>query len=262
MAENPYAAPRTHVEDVPTSLPDGEFIPEGRGVPAGNGWKWIADAWSFTGDQRWTFVGLFVLLLLVQIVAQLIPLIGPLAVSLFSPVLIGGFALGCDAVRQGRPIEVGHLFAGFQRHAGKLIGLGAISLTFGIVAAIVMILIVGVPFMQMMLGGAEPAPEDVLSMLLPMLLAVLVIMALSIPLTMAMLFATPLIVFNDSDLLPALRTSFVACLKNILPFLVWSVAILVLGFLAAIPLFLGWFLLAPIMMVSLYLAYRDVFHDI
>ena len=58
-----------------------------------------------------------------------------------------------------------------------------------------------------------------------MLLAVLVIMALSIPLTMAMLFATPLIVLADSDVVPALKTSFFACLKNILPFLIWSVAI-------------------------------------
>ena len=37
MAENPYAAPRTRVEDVTTPPADGDFIPEGRGVPAGNG---------------------------------------------------------------------------------------------------------------------------------------------------------------------------------------------------------------------------------
>ena len=58
--------------------------------------------------------------------------------------LIGGFVLGCEAVRRGEPIEVGHLFAGFQRHTGKLVGLGALSLAFGIVAAIIMVLIVGV----------------------------------------------------------------------------------------------------------------------
>jgi hypothetical protein len=262
MADNPYAAPRTHVEDARTSLPDGDFIPEGRGVPAGNGWRWIADAWAFTGDQRWTFIGLFVLIVLVQIVAQFIPLIGPIAVSLFSPVLLGGFLLGCDAVRRGEPIEVGHLFAGFQRHTGKLVGLGAISIAFGVVAGIVMVLIVGTSFLPLMVGGAEPAPEEVLNMLVPMLLAVLVIMALSIPLTMAMLFATPLIVFNDADIGSALKTSFGACLKNILSFLVWSVAIFILAIFASIPLFLGWFLLGPVLMVSLYLAYRDVFHEV
>jgi hypothetical protein len=38
-------------------------------------------------------------------------------------------------------------------------------------------------------------------------------------------------------------------------------AILILAILASIPVFLGWLLLGPVAMVSLYMAYRDVFHD-
>jgi hypothetical protein len=261
MAENPYAAPGSHAQQLPGSLPDGGFIAEGRGVPAGNGWTWIADAWAFTGEQRFTFVGIFVLFVLIQIVANIIPLIGPLAVTLFSPVLVGGFLLGCDAVRRGGRLEVGHLFAGFQRHTGKLVTLGALSIAFGIVAAIVMIAVVGASALPMLMGSAQPGPEDAMAMVLPMLLAVCVILALSIPISMAMLFAIPLIVLNDSDVIAALKTSFFACLKNILPFLLWSIAMLVLAIVASIPLFLGWLLLGPVMMVSLYMAYRDVFHE-
>jgi uncharacterized membrane protein len=260
MAENPYAAPRTRVEDVPATLPDGDFIPEGRAVPAGRGWGWIADAWAFMGGQRWTFVGVFLLLLLIQIVAQFVPIIGPLAVALFYPVLLGGFVLGCEAMRRGQRFEVGHLFAGFQRHTGKLVTLGALSLVFGILAMLIMVLTVGTSMLPLFVGG-EPTPEQAVSMLLPMLLALLVIMAVSIPVTMAYLFAIPLIVLADSQVLPALKTSFFACLKNILPFLLWSLAMFGLSFLAAIPLFLGFLLLVPVSMVSLYMAYRDVFHD-
>lgn len=261
MAENPYAAPRTHVEDVPTALPDGDFIPEGRGVPAGRGWGWIADAWGFMGGQRWTFVGVFLLMMILYIGANFLPILGPLAVSLFSPVLLGGFVLGCDALRRGQRFEVGHLFAGFQRHAGKLVALGAISLAFAIVSAAIMILIVGTSVLPMFTGG-EPNPEEIASMLLPMLLALLVIMAASLPLSMAFLFAMPLIVLRDSDVVPALKTSFFACLKNILPFLVWSLAMFGLYLLSAFTLFLALLLLFPVAMVSLYLAYREVFHDI
>jgi uncharacterized membrane protein len=78
---------------------------------------------------------------------------------------------------------------------------------------------------------------------------------------MAILFAVPLIVLTDCDVMSALRTSFFACLKNVLPFLVWSLVILVLAILASIPLMLGWLLLGPISMVSLYVAYRDIFHE-
>jgi hypothetical protein len=261
MAENPYAPPKTRVEDVPTALPDGDFLPEGRGVPAGNGWQWIPDAWAFMAGQRGTFIGVFILMLVINIVAQFIPIIGPLAVTLFSPVLIGGFVLGCDAVRRGDALEVGHLFAGFQRHTGKLVALGAISLAFGVAAAVVMLMIVGASFLPLLVGGAEPSPEEVMNMMLPMLLAVLVILAISLPLTMAMLFATPLIVLKDFEVGAALKVSFFACLKNVLSFLVWSVAMMVLGFLASIPLFLGWLLLGPVMMVSLYVSYRDIFHE-
>jgi uncharacterized membrane protein len=58
-----------------------------------------------------------------------------------------------------------------------------------------------------------------------------------------------------------LKTSFSACLKNILSFLVWSVAALVLGFLALIPLLLGLLIVGPLMMVSIYISYRDIFHE-
>jgi hypothetical protein len=262
MAENPYAAPRSHVEDTPTTLPDGPFIPEGRGVPAGHGWRWIADAWAFMGDQRWTFVGVFLLLMVLQIAGQFVPIIGPLAVAVFYPVILGGFVLGCDAMRQGQRFEVGHLFAGFQRHAGKLVALGALSLAFGILAMIVMVLIVGTAMLPLLVGGAEPTPEQVTSMLLPMLLAVLVIMAVSLPVSMAFLFAIPLIVLTDSGVLPALKTSFFACLKNVLPFLVWSLAMFGMGMLSMLTLFLALLLLVPVSMVSLYTAYRDVFYDI
>jgi uncharacterized membrane protein len=99
------------------------------------------------------------------------------------------------------------------------------------------------------------------SIVMTMLLAALVIMALSIPLYMAMWFAGPLIVLADSDVLPALKTSFYACLKNILPFLVWSIAVMVLAVLASIPLLLGWLLFGPVMMASIYISYRDIFYD-
>jgi uncharacterized membrane protein len=124
-----------------------------------------------------------------------------------------------------------------------------------------MLMIVGASFLPLLVGGAEPSPEEVMNMMLPMLLAVLVILAISLPLTMAMLFATPLIVLKDFEVGAALKVSFFACLKNVLSFLVWSVAMMVLGFLASIPLFLGWLLLGPVMMVSLYVSYRDIFHE-
>jgi uncharacterized membrane protein len=261
MAQNPYAPPRSHVEDVRTELPDGDFIPEGRGVPAGRGWRWIADAWAFTGEQRWMFVGVFVLFALLAIVISLIPLVGTLVNTLMMPVFSGGFVLGCDAVRRGERLEVGHLFAGFRRHAGKLIATGAISLAFLILMVLVVAAIFG-STVGLIFLGADPTPEQVSQSVLMILLAALIMLGLSLPLYMALWFAGPLIVLADFDVGTAMKTSFGACLRNVVPYLIWGLAVLVLGIVATIPIGLGWLLLAPVLMASIYLSYRDIFHDI
>jgi hypothetical protein len=261
MADNPYAPPKSHVEDADQPLPEGDFIPEGRSVAAGNGWRWIADAWSFIGQQRLMFIGVCLLYWLMVIAVQFVPILGPIAVTLFGPVVIGGFMLGCEAVRNGDRLEVGHLFAGFQRHLGKLVALGAISLGLGILIAIVLIAIVGVSFAGLLFAGGQPSPDEIAGMGLMILLAVLVALAISIPVYMLLWFAGPLIVLADFEIGAALKTSFSACLKNILPFLIWGIMVLVLAIPATLTLFLGWLLLGPVIMVSVYTAYRDIFHE-
>jgi hypothetical protein len=261
MVENPYAAPRSHVEDARTPMPDGAFIPEGRGVPAGNGWRWISDAWAFTGQQRGTFIGVFLLWLLVAALISAIPFLGTVVGTLIMPVISAGFILGCDALRRGEALEVGHLFAGFKKHTAKLVTLGAISLACLIGMVLIVTIIFGSTVGLLFIGG-EPTPENLAGVWMTVLLAGLIMLALSLPLYMAMWFAGPLIVLADRDVAPALKTSFGACLKNILPFLVWSIAVLFLMIAATIPLMLGWLLFGPVLMASVYLSYRDIFHEI
>jgi uncharacterized membrane protein len=261
MSDNPYAPPKSYVADPTVTLPDGNFIPGGRGVSPGRGWGWIADAWRFMGAQRFTFIGVVILYWLLLFVTSWIPFLGGIAIALFSPVVMGGLMLGFDAVRRGERLEVGHLFAGFQRHFGKLVAVGAISFGLGIVIAIVMIAILGASFGAMMLTGAEPNPEDLAGMGLTIVLAVLVALAISIPVYMFVWFAPPLIVLADLDVGTALKTSFSGCLRNIVPYIVWGLIALVLIIPATIPLFLGWLLLGPVLTVSVYTAYRDIFYE-
>jgi uncharacterized membrane protein len=260
MATDPYAAPKSHVADVPSAGPDGTFIPAGQGVAAGNGWTWIADAWSLTGQQRGTWIGLFIVFMVVVIVLSLIPFLGSLLLALITPVLYGGIMLGCDAQRRGNRLEVGHLFAGFKAHAGKLIAVGVLTLVAFLLIFVVIMLIFGFGMMSMMMGGSEPSPEQIQSGIAGMLLAVLVMIGLSIPVYMALWFSTPLITLNGSEVGAALKASFFACLKNILPFLIWGVMMFVLAIVASIPIFLGWLLLGPVLLASVYTGYRDIFY--
>jgi hypothetical protein len=211
----------------------------------------------------------------------IVPFIGFIASALLTPVVTGGLQLGFDTVRRGGQLEVGCLFSAFQTHASKLIAVGAITLGITILIFIIIVAILGVSFAGIFAGGGEPTPEDLQAMLLPAALAVLVAIAVAIPLYMFLWFAAPLIVLGGLDVGPALKASFLGCLKNIVPFLVWSFAVLGLWLVVFVPCVLVWqtlgvgaaiatyflimiawvVLLAPVLMVSVYLSYRDVFYE-
>ena len=260
MAVDPYAAPKSRVADVPIAGADGEFIASGRSVAAGNGWTWIAQAWELFKGQKGTWIGLFVILAVIVIALNIVPFIGPFLLIFLSPVLYGGVMLGCDALRDGDDLRIGHLFAGFSNHTGRLIGVGAATLVAFIGIFVVVMVIFGADMARMMMG-TQPSPAQMQALGLNFLLVPLIILALSVPIYMALWFATPLIVLNDFSVGEALKASFAACLKNMLPFLVFSVAFFVLAIVASIPLLLGWLLLGPVLLASIYTAYRDIFHE-
>lgn len=257
MVENPYAPPQARVADAADMETDGDFIPQGQRVPAGNGWRWLADSWAFMGVQRGTFIGMFVVYMLLMIGVNIVPG-GGLASSLFGPVLLAGFVLGCDALRRGEPLELGHLFAGFKRQLGPLVGIGAITLGAAVAMVIVAAVLFGGAYIGLIGGGTVDASQLPALVLLGVL-AVLVIIALSIPLYMAIFFAPALIVLHDFKIGDALKTSFHACWRNMLPFLVWGLGALLLAIPATLLLGLGWLLLGPVMMISMYVSYRDIF---
>jgi uncharacterized membrane protein len=109
--------------------------------------------------------------------------------------------------------------------------------------------------MGVMRGGSIGAGMSIVSVMI----AGLLVAALSVPLYMATWFAPALIVLNDVAPMDALKASFFACLRNWIPFTVYSVVLLVLGLLAAIPLGLGYLVLVPVLAASIYTAYRDLF---
>ena len=259
MTGDPHAPPKSPVANA--ALPGGAFIAAGRGVAAGNGWRWIAAAWDFMAPQRWTFVGVSLLLVVVLIAVQLVPLIGLFASTVLTPLVAGGFILGCDAVRRGGQLEVGHLFLGLRRSGGKLAAIGAVYLGCLVVIAIVMVALLGASLTAMLLGLSAPSLAELGGMGSMILLALLIGLAITLPICMALWFAVPLVVLADFDVSAALKTSFFACLKNVVPFLVWSVIVLLLAILATMPLWVGWLLLIPVIMVSMYTGYRDVFHE-
>jgi uncharacterized membrane protein len=258
MATDPYTAPRSRVADVPAAGSEGNFNAEGEAVAAGNGWKWITEGWELFKRQPGTWILLLIVFVLISFVIALIPFLGSIASNLLWPVFAGGILLGCRELAQGGELAVGHLFAGFRDQFGRLAVIGVLYLVALVAVMIVAFGIAGVGIGFGAVLGRDAGGAEVGAMTI--LLAVLIMLALLVPVAMAVWFAPALVVLNDLRVGDAIKTSFSACLKNIVPFLVYGVILLGLAIVASIPLGLGWLALGPTLAASVYAAYRDIFY--
>jgi hypothetical protein len=235
-----------------------ETIVGGRTVGAGQGWTWIADGFGLFKKAPGMWIALVIVLFVILVVLAFIPLLGAVATFLLMPLFVGGLILGCQALQGGGELEVGHLFAGFKSHTANLIVLGALAIGGWIIVMLPVVAIVGAgAFFGAMRGDAA----GVAAIGGSFLLAGLVATALSIPIYMALWFAPALVVLRGLAPVAAVKESFLGCLKNIVPFLIYGLVMLVLGIVAAIPLGLGWLVLGPVAIASVYTAYRDIYGD-
>lgn len=228
----------------------------GRAVGAGQGWAWIAGGFGMFKSKAGTWIAMVIVLAVILILLSLVPVLGALATMLLLPVFTGGMMLGCQALERGETLEIGHLFAGFKTQTGRLVMLGALGLVGWIIVVIPAIAIMGGgAVLAVMRGDAAGAG----AMGASFALAGLVILGLSILVYMALWFAPALVTLRGLAPVDAVKQSFRGCLKNIIPFLIYGIVMLVLSILAAIPLGLGFLILGPVLIASVYVAYRDIY---
>jgi uncharacterized membrane protein len=254
---NPYAAPRAPVADAADA--PRNFLPTGRAVPAARGWSWIAEGWELFRRQPGAWIALIIVALLIFIGMAFIPVLGSLAGMVLTPVFTGGIFVACREQDQGRPFSVSHLFAGFRERFGTLLSIGFIYLGISIAVILVVAVVTGAGMWTLL--GSSTDPETIAGMGLTVVLAGLILCALLLPVFMALWFAPALAMFHQQGPAEAMKASFIACLKTIVPFLVYSVIALLLALIASIPFGLGWLVLGPVMAASLYTSYRDIFFE-
>ncbi|MEK8088208.1 BPSS1780 family membrane protein [Thermithiobacillus plumbiphilus] len=233
-----------------------------RKVETGQGVAWFKESWRLFMRAPLLVFGQILLILLLGFVTSMLPLFGSLAASIFGPVLLAGFFYTLADLDQGRTPLFSRLFDGFQAPFKPLAILGLIMLGIQILAAMLLMLGIGA------LMGFRGMPEDFggsNTMFDPDMImglgggAILFFLLLLIPLAMAFYFAVPLVALAGKPSVEALKESFYAVLANWPAFLVFSLAYLVLAVLASIPFGLGWLLLGPLLLVSIYVAFRDIF---
>jgi uncharacterized membrane protein len=248
---NPYQPP------VPAdgAANDG-FDAAGRTLDGGRGWAWISEAFSLFMQTPGLWIVMFIIYLVCSLLLGLIPLLGGIANMLLYPVFGAGFMVVCRELDRGEPVEVGHLFAGFKENTTDLMVVGALAIAAFVALVVPAVLIVGGAGV---FAGIKGNPGAFAAMGITIVLVALVVAAVSIPIYMALWFAAPLVMFHGMKPVAALKASFFGCLKNFIAFLLYGIVLLVLAVVATIPFGLGWLVLAPVLIASIYTAYRDIY---
>jgi len=232
---------------------------EPRSVDAGRGISWWTDAWALFTKSAGMWIVLALIMIVIFIALSFIPFLGSLAVSLLAPAFFGSWLLAARKVESGGALEVGDLFSAFRDRLTPLLVVGALLL----VASLVIAFVVGAlgfgAVIGAVSGGASGSGGAVMAAIGAGMLAVLVALVLGFVVAMAFWFAPALIVFHNVAPVDALKGSFSASLKNMVPFLLYSILYLIAAFVASIPLGLGWIVLLPVLMLTAYAAYKDVF---
>lgn len=238
-----------------------------RTAPLERGIGWVVDGFRLFGADwlAWLLVG--VLLTLLSMLLSVLPLLGPLALHLLMPVFLGGLMLGLARTGQGGRLQVADLFAAFAHPGcGRLLRLGLawFLLHLAIMAAGVAVAVYLADLDKLVLLARSEdmmaAAED-LTLVLALLSGLLVYVALALPVAMLVWFAPALVVLEGEGALAAMRHSFVGCLRNFGPFLLYGlVGLLLFPLLLVVTLGLGFLVLVPVGIVSIYLAYQDIFH--
>ena len=247
-----------------------------RSVAPARGWAWIADGFTLFRKSPGQWIVLLLILFaakkaLAAFPVQALAAFFSVLAILLMPVFMAGLMDGCRALEIGRPLQIGHLVQGFRRNAANLVSIGGIYLVGNLIIVMIILAIGGEAITAMATALAqnpEVTPQlrsEMREATATVTKALLAGATLSLPLLMAVCFAPLLAYFDDASPLNALKLSLVACLKNLLPMLVYALLLLA-GLVLLTPIGirfrevdLGLWLMAPVLVPSLYASYRDIF---
>lgn len=207
----------------------------------------LKEAKEATGDQYWLFVGITTVGLLIGSAVPLNILLGP---------MICGIYLCFQDRLHGKRTTFDRLFKGFDYFVETLIAsliLAAVAMVFVLPLCIVMVVAI--------LGLSTAGDEALPAILLFVFGFNVVIILFCVLFYSLFIFVYPLICFGGLKAMPAIKTSMRAAWANLLGVIGLSLLIYLISIVASMCCYVPAFLVAPILIGSVLMAYRKVFPD-
>jgi uncharacterized membrane protein len=249
---NPYSAPEAELVEQTENEMTGPAS-----VPAGSGVAWIAKGWWHFKSSPLAWIASIVVFFLISLVLAFIPVVGSIVSMLIGPVIVAGYMYGCKEQDDGGDFSVSHLFAGFSHNVGQLM---LVAVFYFLLMMVVGTIMLGGIFLLMGGMAALQDPDALASMGAGSIIGVvLLIFLLTIPVAMTYIFAPALVMLDDLSALQAMKYSFMGCLKNLLPLILFTIVAMVLLIIGSLPFMLGLLIVGPMLTAGIYAAYRDIY---
>lgn len=245
---------------------------QARRLPARHGFLWLIASFKIFRSNPPLMTALTMGYMFVIVAVNLLPYIGPFLLPLALPSLIVVLANGCRAIQRGGGVGSVALTFGVQKRRVELVRLGGLHLIGSLVILIASSIMEGGPISMAGSGTAVDEQERAAAMVR--------LMVVAMPVVAAFWFAPLLTAWDDAPPLKSVFFSFVASWRNWRAFAVYGlsaglIAVILPGVLlitaTALSETLGnvlsitlkmllIFVLAPVMMASVFVSYQDVFH--
>ncbi len=239
---------------------------------------WLGHAWRLFQKNPIVWLSIIGVYSVIAMMTVSIPFLG-IIFPIINPILMAGMILGCAALDREKPLKFGYLYAGFlHKSASKLATIGGL---YSVVFFLLMIFL-SLSGQEQLLNSPLLATGSVDSDMKNMSqnevsspVGILFFLFM-IFLNMAYWFAPILTCFFNIRAKDALFLSFRACLKNIVPFVVFSFVLFMIALVFVIimvsifpidmavkmMLLIGSPLFILICMLSIYTSYRSIFTEI
>ncbi|MBU1236416.1 MAG: hypothetical protein KJ634_10440 [Gammaproteobacteria bacterium] len=245
---------------------------QARRLPARRGLFWLINSFRVFRANPPLVTALTMAYMFLIVSINLLPYVGPFLLPLALPTLVVILANGCRAIQRGGGVGSVALTFGLRKRRVELVRLGGLHLL-GSIAILVAISLVGGEPLSLATRG-EPVDPDT------MIATMIKFMVVALPVIAAFWFAPLLTAWDDVLPTKSVFFSFVASWRNWRAFVVYSlsagfVAVVVpsllliaagaisdalVNFLSIVIKMVLLFVVAPIMMASVYVSYQDVFH--
>jgi len=227
-------------------------------VPAGHGIAWLKEAFDLFRRAPATWVAICTGWIALWFMLLIVPFIGPVLANLLQPVFFGSFAIAAYKRAACERIGMGELFSGFRRNARSLVNIGILMMAAQLASAFLMRAL-DLPTWPQDEEFNVVAYVEQLRPHLWILTAGFLLMALA---SGALWFAPQLIVFHGMSTSHAIRWSVYAALANLGAMFTYGAALTLALVLAWLPLGLGLIVMVPVLAISTYTGYRDIFESV